>query len=129
MYTHGEDVPVQSVYVQVYVLGPLHTGSAPTTGPLMTSGVPQELLTTGGVGTTWASAIHGTVELPGAGIEKVGGEMVYVYTQGELAPVQSVYVQVYVFGPEHGGSAPTTGPVMVNGSPHELFTAGGVGTT
>jgi len=31
--------------------------------------------------------------------------------------------------PEHIGSAPTTGPVIVNGSPHELFTIGGVGTT
>ena len=30
--------------------------------------------------------------------------------------------------PEQAGSALTTGPVMARGSPHELFTAGGVGT-
>jgi len=42
--------------------------------------------------------------------------------------VQSVYVQVYVFVPEQTGSAPTTGPVIVNGVPHELLTKGGVGT-
>jgi hypothetical protein len=40
-----------------------------------------------------------------------------------------VNVQVYVFGPEQTGSALTTGPVTVNGSPQELFTDGGVGTT
>ena len=39
-----------------------------------------------------------------------------------------MYVQVYVFVPEHTGFAPTTGPVIVAGVPHELFTAGGVGT-
>ena len=38
-------------------------------------------------------------------------------------------VQVYVFVPEQTGSAPTTGPVTVSGSPHELLTEGGVGTT
>ena len=36
---------------------------------------------------------------------------------------------MYVFVPEHNGSAPTTGPVIVAGSPHELLTTGGVGTT
>ena len=35
---------------------------------------------------------------------------------------------MYVFVPEHTGSAPTTGPVRVSGTPHELSTAGGVGT-
>ena len=35
---------------------------------------------------------------------------------------------MYVFMPEQAGSALTTGPVMARGSPHELFTAGGVGT-
>jgi len=40
-----------------------------------------------------------------------------------------VYVHVYVFVPEHTGSALTTGPVIVNGAPHELLTTGGVGTT
>jgi hypothetical protein len=40
-----------------------------------------------------------------------------------------VYVHVYVFVPEQTGSAPTTGPVIANGTPHELLTTGGVGTT
>ena len=66
--------------VQVYVFVPEQTGSGPTTGPVTESGVPQELFTEGGVGTTCASATHGTVELPGAGIVNVGGEMVYVNT-------------------------------------------------
>ena len=35
---------------------------------------------------------------------------------------------MYVFVPEQTGSAPTTGPVIVAGVPHELFTVGGVGT-
>ena len=39
-----------------------------------------------------------------------------------------MYVQVYVFVPEQTGSGPSTGGDIVNGSPHELFTAGGVGT-
>ena len=46
-----------------------------------------------------------------------------------MEPVQSVYVQVYVFVPLQTGSGPTTGPEIVNGAPHELLTAGGVGTT
>ena len=122
-------VPVQSVYVQVYVFVPEHTGSALTAGPEMVRGLPHELLTTGGVGTTWALTIQATVEPPAAGMVKVGGETVYVYTHCPEAPVQSVYVQVYVFVPEQTGSAPTTGPVMVSGLPHELLTTGGVGTT
>ena len=48
------------------------------TGPVATTGSPQELLTTGGVGTVCASSIHATVELPDAGTVKVGGVMVYV---------------------------------------------------
>jgi hypothetical protein len=39
---------------------------------------PHELVTVGGVGTTCAFAIQGTVELPFAGTVKVGGLMVYV---------------------------------------------------
>jgi hypothetical protein len=39
-----------------------------------------------------------------------------------------VYVQVYVFVPEHAGLAPTTGPVGVIVLPHEFVTTGGVGT-
>ena len=57
---------------------PEHTGSAPTTGPVITNGVPHELLTTGGVGVVWAFAIQATVELPLAGIVNVGGVIVYV---------------------------------------------------
>jgi hypothetical protein len=94
----------------------------------MVSGSPHELFTTGGVGTTCASSIHATVALPEAGKLKVGALMVYVNTQSELLPEQSVYVQVYVFIPEHTGSGPTTGPVGVTGSPQESFTTGGVGT-
>jgi hypothetical protein len=127
--TYCTVVPVQSVYVQVYVFVPEHTGSAPTTGPVLVAGAPQELFTTGGVGTVCALLTQATVALPGAGAEIVGGEIVYVYTQGAVAPVQLVYVKVYVFVPEHNGSAPTTGPVIVRGVPHELFVGGGVGTT
>ena len=36
---------------------------------------------------------------------------------------------MYVFVPEQTGFAPTTGPVIVNGVPHELLVGGGVGTT
>jgi hypothetical protein len=115
------------VYVQVYVFVPEQTGSGLTTGPVMVAGVPQELFTTGGVGTVCALLTHATVALPGAGAEIVGGVIVYVYTQGVELPVQSVYVYVYVFVPEQTGSAPTTGPVMVSGVPQELFTTGGVG--
>ena len=39
-----------------------------------------------------------------------------------------MYVHVYVLVPEQTGSGPITGPVMVAGVPHELFTDGGVGT-
>ncbi len=69
-------MPVQSVYVQVYVFEPEHTGSGPITGPVGVMGVPQELLTTGGTGITWASAIQGTVDEPPAGTLNVGGETV-----------------------------------------------------
>ncbi len=71
-------MPLQSVYVQVYVLVPVHTGSAPTTGPVNVNGAPHELLTTGGVGTTCASPIHATVDPPAAGSVNVGGAIVYV---------------------------------------------------
>ena len=43
------------------------------TGPEIVAGAPQELLTTGGVGTVCASATHATVALPGAGAAIVGG--------------------------------------------------------
>jgi len=36
---------------------------------------------------------------------------------------------VYVLVPEQTGSGLITGPVRVNGSPHELLAEGGVGTT
>jgi hypothetical protein len=66
------------VYVQVYVLVPEQTGSAPTTGPMGVTGEPQELITVGGEGTTCASAIHATVEPPFAGKVNVDGFIVYV---------------------------------------------------
>ena len=113
----------------MYVLVPLHAGSAPTTGPVIANGAPQLLLTAGGVGTTWASLIQATVALPGAGNVNVGGDTVYVNTQVDVPPEQSVYVHVYVLVPLHTGSALTTGPVGTTGSPHESLTAGGVGTT
>ncbi len=78
VYTHGAELPVQSVYVHVYVFVPEQTGSALTTGPVLDNGAPHELLTTGGVGTVCAFAIQGTVDPPPAGIENVGGETVYV---------------------------------------------------
>jgi len=62
----------------VYVFVPEHTGSAPTTGPVIVKGVPQELLTAGGVGGVCAFEIQATVEPPAGGNEKVGAEMVYV---------------------------------------------------
>ena len=55
---------------------PEQTGSALTTGPVLVRAVPHELFTTGGVGTVCALMIHATVELPAAGIVKVGGDMV-----------------------------------------------------
>jgi len=76
--TYCTVVPVQFVYVQVYVLVPEQTGSAPTTGPVMVAGAPQELFTTGGVGTVCALLIQATVALPGAGAVIVGGDIVYV---------------------------------------------------
>jgi hypothetical protein len=62
----------------VYVFGPEHAGSAPTTGPVIVNGSPHELFTAGGVGMVCASLIHATVELPFAGKVAFGGEMVYV---------------------------------------------------
>lgn len=52
---------------------PEHTGSGPITGPVMVNAAPHELFTAGGLGTTWASVIQGTVELPLAGKLNVGG--------------------------------------------------------
>ena len=78
----------------MYVLSPEQTGSGPMTGPVMVAGSPHELFTDGGVGTTCASLIQATVALPGAGAVIVGGEIVYVYTQGDAFPAQSVYVHV-----------------------------------
>jgi hypothetical protein len=96
---------------------------------VITRVLPHELVTTGGVGTTCASLTHATVELPSGGKVNVGGLIVYVYTHCAELPVQSVYVHVYNFVPEHTGSAPTTGPVGMIGLPHESSTVGGVGTT
>ena len=60
----------------MYVFVPLHTGSAPTTGPVGTTGTPHELFTVGGVGTVWALLIQATVEPPFAGRVNVGGLIV-----------------------------------------------------
>ena len=60
----------------------------------MVAGVPHELFTVGGVGTVCALLMQATVELPGAGAEIVGGDMVYVYTHCKEDPLQSVYVHV-----------------------------------
>jgi hypothetical protein len=60
----------------VYVFVPEHAGLAPTTGPVMVNGAPQELLTTGGVGGVCAFTIQGTVDPPAAGGVNVGAEMV-----------------------------------------------------
>jgi hypothetical protein len=57
---------------------PEHAGLTPTTGPVGVMVVPQELVTTGGVGTVCAFTIQGTVELPAAGTVKVGALIVYV---------------------------------------------------
>ena len=55
---------------------PEQTGSALTTGPVLTRAVPHELFTTGGVGTVCALVMHATVELPAAGSVNVGGDIV-----------------------------------------------------
>ena len=60
----------------MYVFVPEHAGLAPITGPVMVSGAPQELFTTGGVGGVCALMIQGTVEPPAAGGVNVGGEIV-----------------------------------------------------
>jgi hypothetical protein len=90
VYTQGKSFPEQSVYVQVYVLSPEHTGSAPATGPVGTTGSPHEFITAGGDGTTCASLMQATVEPPSAGKVNVVGCTVYVYTHGNDEPVQSV---------------------------------------
>ena len=46
------------------------------TGPVMVMAEPQELFTTGGVGTVCAAAIQATVDPPFAGSVNVGGVMV-----------------------------------------------------
>ncbi len=76
--THCPVLPVQSVYVHVYVFVPEQTGSGLITGPVIVKGFPQELFTAGGVGVTCAFTTHATVDEPGAGIVNVGGDTVYV---------------------------------------------------
>ena len=74
--TQSAEPPEQSAYVHVYVFVPEQTGSGPTTGPVGTTGSPHESLILGGVGTTCASLIQGTVELPLAGSVNVVGSTV-----------------------------------------------------
>ena len=69
---------------------PPHGGSGLIAGPVGVMVAPQELVTVGGVGTTWALLTQGTVDPPGAGTVNVGGLIVYVYTHVCAAPVQSV---------------------------------------
>ena len=90
VYTQSAEVPVQSVYVHVYVFGPEQTGSALATGPVGVMTAPHEFVTLGGVGTVCAFEIQATVDDPGAGNVNVGGDTVYVYTQVNAVPVQSV---------------------------------------
>ena len=52
-----------------------------------------------------------------------------MYTHVAVAPLQLVYVHVYVLVPEQTGLAPSTGPVTVNATPQELSTVGFAGTT
>jgi hypothetical protein len=85
-----------SVYVYVYVFVPEHVGSAPTTGPVIVSGDPQELFTAGGVGTTCALLIQGTVDPPLGGSVNVGGVTVIVAWAVVVHPLKSVTVTVYV---------------------------------
>ena len=60
----------------MYVFTPEQTGSALTTGPVIVTGTPHELLAAGGVGTACASAIQATVEPAAAGAVNVGGVIV-----------------------------------------------------
>ena len=60
----------------MYVFVPEHTGSGPTTGPVIVVGALQELFTAGGTGTTCASLIQATVALPAGGAVMVGGDIV-----------------------------------------------------
>ena len=81
---------MQSVYVQVYVFVPPQEGSGLMTGPVGVIVAPQELVTVGGVGTTWASDKHGATDPPAAGTVNVGGLIVYVNTYCTVEPVQLV---------------------------------------
>ena len=64
----------------MYVFVPEQTGSGPTIGPVIVTGVPHVLFTGGGTGAVCALLIHATVEPAAAGKVKVGGVIVYVYT-------------------------------------------------
>ena len=68
----------------------------------MVSVAPQELVTTGGVGTTCALLIQGTVDPSLAGKTNVGGASVMVACAVVVQPFMSVTVTVYVpeFNPD-----------------------------
>ena len=73
------------MYVNVQVLVPEHTGSAPGTPADGAIGRLQLSITVGGVGATAADG-HATVDDPGAGNVTVGALIVYVYTQSKVLP-------------------------------------------
>ena len=114
------------MYVNVHVFVPPHTGFAPGTPADGTIGRPQLSETAGGVGAT-ASDKQATVDEPGAGSVTVGGLIVYVYTHGNVLPLQAVYVNVHVFVPLHGGSALGTPADTVSVRPQLSNTVGAVG--
>ena len=74
-------MPSHAVYVNVQVFVPAHGGSAVGTPADTVSVLLQLSITVGGVGAT-ANAGHATVDEPPAGIETIGGLIVYVYTHG-----------------------------------------------
>ncbi len=70
-------VPSHAVYVNVHVFVPEHGGSALGTPAETVSALLQLSITTGGTGAV-AFAIQATVEDPPAGIDTIGGSIVYV---------------------------------------------------
>jgi hypothetical protein len=105
---------------------PAHGGSAPGTGADGINVFPQLSVNGGAVGAV-AKTGQATVEEPPAGIVTVGVVIVYVYTHGYVEPSHAVYVNVQVFVPAHGGSAPGTPAETVSVRPQLSSTVGGIG--